>query len=201
MVLLEAAPSGCQVFAQVSLAGLVQVKGWARRDKSHWWRIPAKRLDFVLVDAATLAPRLVVELDDASHDRAERRERDAFLDEVLVGVGIPILHVRCQRRYDVQVLAGQLAAAMGIAAPASHTTPARARPSDGLWHPISVARSLDAVPLPERVAPDPAMAVISMGLNAVDVNAPARRLCGQCQAELREGAKFCSQCGAVFGMG
>ena len=118
MVLLEAAPSGCQVFAQVSLAGLVQVKGWARRDKSHWWRIPAKRLDFVLVDAATLAPRLVVELDDASHDRADRRERDAFVDEVLAGVGMPILHVRWQRRYNARTLAEQIVVAMGMAAPA-----------------------------------------------------------------------------------
>jgi hypothetical protein len=41
------------------------------------------------VDAATFAPCLAVELDDSSHLRADRRERDAFVDEVLASVGIP----------------------------------------------------------------------------------------------------------------
>jgi hypothetical protein len=76
-VLQAATPTGHQIFAQVRLAGLVHVQPWARRDKSHWWRIQAKCVDFVLVDAATFAPRLVVELDDSSHHRAARRERDA----------------------------------------------------------------------------------------------------------------------------
>jgi Protein of unknown function (DUF2726) len=35
-------------------------------------------VDFVLADASTPAPVLVIELDDRSHDRAEAKERDAF---------------------------------------------------------------------------------------------------------------------------
>ena len=69
-VLRDATPAGFAGYPQVRLAGLIQVKPAARRDKSHWWRIQAKCLDFVLVDAATFAPRLVVELDDSSHLRA-----------------------------------------------------------------------------------------------------------------------------------
>jgi very-short-patch-repair endonuclease len=75
-------PAGYQLFAQVRLAGLVQVKPQARRDKSHWYRIQAKCVDFVLCDAQTTAPRLVIELDDASHNRADRQARDAFVDDV-----------------------------------------------------------------------------------------------------------------------
>jgi hypothetical protein len=56
----------------VRLAGLVQVKPQARRDKSHWWRIQAKCVDFVLCDART-TPRLVIELDDSSHKRTDRQ--------------------------------------------------------------------------------------------------------------------------------
>jgi very-short-patch-repair endonuclease len=81
-VLRQAAPADHQIFAQVRLTNLVQVKPWARRDKSHWWRIQAKCVDFVLAEAATFAPRLVVELDDSSHTRADRRERDTFVDAV-----------------------------------------------------------------------------------------------------------------------
>jgi hypothetical protein len=112
-VLRDAAPAGFAVYPQVRLAGLVQVKPAARRDKSHWWPIQAKCLDFVLVEAASFAPRLVLELDDSSHLRADRRERDAFVDEVLAGIGIPILHVRWQRRYDAQLLVSQIAARLG----------------------------------------------------------------------------------------
>jgi hypothetical protein len=38
-------------------------------------------------------PRLVVELDDRSHDRADRQARDAFVDQVLYAASYPILHI------------------------------------------------------------------------------------------------------------
>ena len=40
-------------------------------------------LDFVLADAVTLGPALVIELDDKTHWRADARERDAFKDTAL----------------------------------------------------------------------------------------------------------------------
>jgi hypothetical protein len=141
-VLRDATPAGFAVYPQVRLAGLVQVKPAARRDKSHWWRIQAKCVDFVLLDAATFAPRLVVELDDSSHLRADRRERDAFVDEVLAAVGIPILHVRWQRRYDVQVLGTQIATCVGL--PAQGVPPA---PSPRHVHPTHCLRC----PLPRSL--------------------------------------------------
>jgi hypothetical protein len=146
--LQQAAPAAHQIFAQVRLANLVQVKPWARRDRSYWWRIQAKCLDFVLVDAATFAPRLVVELDDSSHNRADRRERDTFVDEVLAAVGIPILHVRWQRRYDARVLATQLAVQLGTA-PTNPASP-EVLPVPGPW---LAAPALTAAPVVAGVAP------------------------------------------------
>jgi hypothetical protein len=46
----------------------------------------------VVCDGALL--RLVVELDDTSHQRGGRQVGDACAHEVLIGVGLPILHVR-----------------------------------------------------------------------------------------------------------
>lgn len=177
-MLRDAAPAGCQVFAQVSLAGLVQVKPWARQNYTHFNRIQAKRLDFVLVDAATLAPRLVIELDDASHDRADRRERDAFLDEVLAGVGLPILHQRWQRRYNPHALTAQIAAAMRSAAP---TPPQIVGPAQPVPPPALASARL----------PMPAVATPAVALGPT---------CGQCHARLTAGAKFCTQCGAAVGI-
>jgi very-short-patch-repair endonuclease len=200
--LQQVAPTGHQIFAHVRLANLVQVKASARRDKSHWWRIQAKCLDFVLVDAATFAPRLVVELDDSSHDRADRRDRDAFVDDVLAAAGIPILHVRWQRHYDARALADQLASRLGIGAPTpiarSALQAVPAAEAEGLWRPIPISPApaplYDGSPV---AASAPAAAASSIAPAPV---APSRRACGQCQAELREGARFCPQCGVVFGV-
>ncbi len=61
-------------------------------------------LDFVLADAVTLGPALVIELDDKTHWRADARERDAFKDTALASAGVPVLRVRAARGYDVREL-------------------------------------------------------------------------------------------------
>ena len=181
-VLRQALPPGHQLFAQVRLAGLVRVQPWAQRDKSHWYRIQAKCVDFVVCDERTFAPRLVVELDDASHDREDRQARDAFVDEVLAGVGLPILHVRWQRQYSQAALAGQVLAALGGRAGEA--------PAEQLWQPI-----------PAAPAANPAPAPVAASQLAQATVAEQRRQCGQCRVPLRPGARFCSQCGATFSRG
>jgi very-short-patch-repair endonuclease len=180
--LLDATPANLIVFAQVRLASLVEVQQWARRDKTNWYKIQAKCVDFVLCEARTYAPRLVVELDDRSHDRPDRRERDAFVDSVLTSAGLPILHVRWQRRYDPGALSQQITGALGIG-PQSTPTPL----------PIPAA-----VPAPSVSPPDSSPYALA---SAVTPSAMSmRRVCGQCQSELRDNARFCTQCGASFGV-
>jgi very-short-patch-repair endonuclease len=180
--LQAAVPAGYQLFAQVRLAGLAQVKPQARRDKSHWWRIQAKCVDFVLCDARTTAPRLVIELDDASHNRADRQARDEFVDTVLAGIGLPILHVRWQSRYSPSELAGRIAEKLGLAAPA-RSFPAESPRYGG----PSIAGQLVAA---QPVAAAPA----SCSVPAV----ASSYACGQCQAAIRPKAKFCPGCGATL---
>jgi very-short-patch-repair endonuclease len=178
-VLQAAAPTDILIFAQVRLANLVQVKQSARRDKSHWWRIQAKCVDFVLCEPRTFIPRLVIELDDRSHDRADRQERDTFVDSVLAAAAIPILHIRWQRHYDVSALAAQIAGKLGIV----------------VYPPIATDFPELAPAAPERFgyASDHA----SIPALATPVT-PMRRACGVCQADVRKDAKFCSSCGATF---
>ncbi len=63
-------------------------------------RISQKHLDFLLCDPQTLRPLAGIELDDASHRRADRQARDAFVDEVFRAAGLPLIHVPCRRDYD-----------------------------------------------------------------------------------------------------
>jgi hypothetical protein len=51
----------------------------------------AKHIDFLVCRADTTEPVLAVELDDRSHGRAGRVDRDAFLDGCLAAAGIPLL--------------------------------------------------------------------------------------------------------------
>lgn len=71
------------------------------------WRnlVQSKHIDFLLCDSSSLLPLLAVELDDSSHKRADRQDRDALVDKVLGDAGIPVLRVPAKASYDIRTLA------------------------------------------------------------------------------------------------
>ena len=83
------------VFAQVRLADVIQVSDgvMASEYRARFNRIACKHADFVLCDPQTLAVVGVIELDDRSHQRADRQERDAFFDAALQSAGVRLLRV------------------------------------------------------------------------------------------------------------
>lgn len=106
-VLVPAAGPGVTVCPKVRLADVLFVTR-PSENRSYLNRIIAKHIDFVLCDSSTMQPILVVELDDASHQRSRRQERDAFLDRAVAAAKLPILRVRAQQDYAVGALADQL---------------------------------------------------------------------------------------------
>ena len=66
-------------------------------------RIKAKSIDFVLYDG-NYKPFMCIELDDRTHLRWDRIQRDVFVDEVMKGAGLPILHVRRADSYNLEEL-------------------------------------------------------------------------------------------------
>ena len=72
-------------------------------------RINLKHVDFLLCDTATMKPRLVIELDDSSHQRQKTKERDNFVDEALKVSGLPILHITAAKGYVPQELFKKIA--------------------------------------------------------------------------------------------
>lgn len=176
-VLRAAAPEGWPVFAQVRLASLIRPRDGAPSWRAHYGRVAQKCVDFVLCDPADFSPRLVVELDDSSHDRPSRQDRDEFVDAALRAAGLPILHVRWQRHYDVATLTGKVRAAAGLP---SAPRPAHAPPAGA------------AAPVGAGV---PAGAASTSSLPASSGRAP-RWACRSCSAEVSATAKFCTACGA-----
>lgn len=84
---------GYRLFAKVRLFDLVTPITKHPKYKSNLWRIQAKHLDFVIT-TDNLVAKYVIELDDSSHDKADRKQRDEFVDMVLQACGYKVLHVR-----------------------------------------------------------------------------------------------------------
>lgn len=103
------------VFAKVRLADVIRVPKGTDAWRAHQNRIDRKHLDFVICDA-NLAPVAAVELDDSSHESEERRERDEFVDAALAAAGVPIIHVRVARGYELDELRALLSPHLAIRA-------------------------------------------------------------------------------------
>jgi len=50
------------------------------------------------------------QLDDKSHQRKDRQERDAFVDEVFKAAGLPLVHIPVQRTYKLEDINTQIGA-------------------------------------------------------------------------------------------
>lgn len=107
-VLLRAVGDRWRVFAKVRLLDLVWLPRGTANAQSHRNRVQSKHVDFVLCSPAGCVPALVIELDDASHEREDRAARDRFVDRVFEAAGIPVLHVPARRTYAVAELARRI---------------------------------------------------------------------------------------------
>lgn len=70
---------------------------WIPPVKGDQWtaafnKIKAKHVDFVLCDSIQIQPLLAIELDDRSHQRKDRQDRDIFVDKAFRSAGVPIVH-------------------------------------------------------------------------------------------------------------
>lgn len=95
--LLPAVPHRMIVFVKVRLLDVVAV---AEADwREHGAPASGMHLDFVVAEAGTLAPVLVIELNDKSHQRPEVQKRDALKTAALAAAGVRLLRVQVGR-YD-----------------------------------------------------------------------------------------------------
>ena len=110
-VLRQAVGSDLLLFAKVRLGDILQIEAGVsgQRRFAAFGRISSKHADFVLCDARTFAVVGVIELDDRSHQRRDRRERDRFFDAALAKANVPVLRVPARRTYDVRRLRASLA--------------------------------------------------------------------------------------------
>ena len=97
--LQKAVQDDFEIFAMVRIADLLRVDP-ALPNKRKWLnKILAKHIDFVLCDPGSLQPLVCIELDDPSHDRDDRIERDIFVNQAFASAGLPLLRIPTQPSY------------------------------------------------------------------------------------------------------
>lgn len=94
------------IYSKVRLADIIWPQ--AKYRSSPWWtahnKINKKHVDFVLCHPETFEVVAVFELDDQSHHKQDRKERDVFVDQALGSAGIPIHHIQASNQYDPERL-------------------------------------------------------------------------------------------------
>ncbi|HBZ36628.1 MAG TPA: hypothetical protein DEO26_02800, partial [Candidatus Veblenbacteria bacterium] len=63
---------------------------------------------------AYIKPLLAIELDDSSHERAGRQDRDAEVERIFKEVGLPLLRLANQNQYNKDEIRNQIFQALNI---------------------------------------------------------------------------------------
>jgi very-short-patch-repair endonuclease len=101
-VLITAVGDQFLIFPKVGLQELFFVPRQRNRDWTYRNKIDRKHVDFVLCDPTSLKPRVAIELDDASHKRPNRMQRDEFVAEVFATTGLPLVRTAVHAAYSTQ---------------------------------------------------------------------------------------------------
>lgn len=92
LILREAAEKrNLLICPKVRLLDLVEPKSNAKNHQGLLARVWSKHVDFVICNR-NMEVICIIELDDTTHLRQDRMERDQFVDEVLRGSGYKIIH-------------------------------------------------------------------------------------------------------------
>ncbi len=129
-VLTEGVAGLYVVCPKVNVADLLYVTR-LKENRGYFNKIQQKHVDFVLCEPGPMRPVAVVELDDSSHQRRDRQERDEFLDRVFQAAGLPIIHFAARSGYSVAAVSEEVRRALvSISAETPAIAPALPATSD-----------------------------------------------------------------------
>jgi very-short-patch-repair endonuclease len=100
VALVTAVGENYYVFAQVHLSSILDHKVAGQNSGAAFAHINQKSVDFLLCDKDYISPRLAIELDDRSHERASRQERDREVERILQEAGLPLLRLENPGSFD-----------------------------------------------------------------------------------------------------
>lgn len=102
------------IFAQVHLPTLVDNKVVGQNWRGAFKHISEKSVDFVLCDKQYISPKLAIELDDSSHERQDRKERDSEVERILGDAGLPLLRLTNHGQFNSDELLQRIRQAVDV---------------------------------------------------------------------------------------
>jgi len=102
-ILSQATEGQAVVFGKVRVADVLRPsKGMGR---SNWQkafnRISSKHFDYVICAPETLSVLAAIELDDKSHSKGKRQDRDRFLESACSAAGLPLHRFKAAATYNI----------------------------------------------------------------------------------------------------
>ena len=89
------------VWPQVNVSSIIESVGKDSQQRMKAFnRICRKSVDYVIVNNRTRETIVCIELDDYTHNRNSRKERDNFINAIFNNVGIPLLRIKAEQNYD-----------------------------------------------------------------------------------------------------
>ncbi len=83
-----------ELFSKIRIADFITPKFTNQNQEFYTWfnKISAKHVDFLIVQQGTFRPLLAIEIDDTTHYRPDRQQRDELINNIYYSVGLPIYH-------------------------------------------------------------------------------------------------------------
>jgi hypothetical protein len=82
------------VFPQVHLSAILDHRIKGQEWKYAFSHINGKSVDYVLCNKADLKPTYAIELDDFTHDKPDRRERDTEVERIFEAADLPLVRFK-----------------------------------------------------------------------------------------------------------
>lgn len=92
------------VFPQVHLSALLEHKVKGQNWHAAFRHINGKSVDFALCDKATLRPVYAIELDDSTHERYDRRERDTEVERMFAQANLPLVRFHSKYISEAEII-------------------------------------------------------------------------------------------------
>lgn len=92
------------VFPQVHLSAILDHRVKGQEWKYAFSHINGKSVDYVLCSRSTLEPTYAIELDDYTHDKPDRRERDIEVGRIFEAANLPLVRFKNKDVSEVDII-------------------------------------------------------------------------------------------------
>ncbi|ABW19360.1 DUF2726 domain-containing protein [Alkaliphilus oremlandii] len=89
------------ILSKVRIIDIISIPERQKNFIYYFNKLKAKHIDFVVCDKDYFSPIYCIELDDKSHLREDRIQRDILVNEIFKKVEMPLIRIKAKESYEV----------------------------------------------------------------------------------------------------